>query len=90
MNKENINRNKNVDRKETECDKLVKLGQAEKMLKKVMSPVPSRPTLILYIKNGILKGKKFPFNNHYYVFESSLREFMDKYGSNLRKFEVND
>ncbi len=62
-------------------DKLIKLGQAEKMMRKVMSPVPSRPTLIAYIKNGILKGRQFPFNNHYYVFESSLREFIEKYAS---------
>lgn len=61
-------------------DKLVKLGEAEKRMRKVFSPIPSRPTLIAYIKNGILKGKQFPFNKHYYIFESSLKEFLEKYG----------
>ena len=64
-------------------DKLIKLGQAEKMMRKVMSPVPSRPTLIAYIKSGILEGKQFAFNNHYYIFESSLKKFIEKYGKNL-------
>ncbi|MGI8467686.1 MAG: hypothetical protein ACR2N3_04465 [Pyrinomonadaceae bacterium] len=36
--------------------------------------------LIAYIKSEILKGKQFPFNNHFYIFESSLKEFIEKYG----------
>jgi hypothetical protein len=57
-------------------DKLIKLGQAEVLMQQVMSPVPSRPTLISYIKNGVLNGRRI-FNN-YYIYESSLREFIEK------------
>lgn len=71
--------NENNNNYNHKIDKLIKLGQAEKMMRKVISPIPSRPTLILYIKNGILKGKRFPFNNHFYVFESSLKEFLENY-----------
>lgn len=57
-------------------DKLIKLGQAEKLMREIISPVPSRPTLISYIKNGVLIGKRI-FNS-YYIYESSLREFIEK------------
>ena len=57
-------------------DKLIKLGEAERIMRKVISPVPTRPTLISYIKNGTLKGQQLGGNSHYYVFESSLTEFM--------------
>ena len=65
------NENKN------DIDKLIKLGQAEKIMRKVISPVPSRPTLITYIKNGTLRGQQSSFNNHYYVYKSSLLEFIE-------------
>lgn len=48
-----------------------------------MSPVPSRPTLISYIKKGVLKGRRI-FNN-YYLYESSLREFIEENKMNLPK-----
>ena len=63
------------DSNKTQVDKLIKLWQAETLLRQVISPVPSRPTLISYIKKGILKGKSI-FNN-YYVYESSLQEFIE-------------
>ena len=66
---------KTDDSNKPKIDKLIKLWQAETILRQVISPVPSRPTLISYIKKGILKGKSI-FNN-YYVYESSLREFID-------------
>ena len=72
----------NSNHNENGFDKLIKLGEAEKIMRKVMSPVPSRPTLIAYIKSGILKGRQFSFSNHYYVFESSVKEFIEKYTEN--------
>lgn len=45
-------------------------------MRQVMSPVPSRPTLISYIKNGVLNGRRI--FNCYYIYESSLREFIEK------------
>jgi hypothetical protein len=66
---------KEHDSNKNQIDKLIKLWQAETILRQVISPVPSRPTLISYIKRGILKGKSI-FNN-YYVYESSLREFVE-------------
>ncbi|MGI8468423.1 MAG: hypothetical protein ACR2N3_08220 [Pyrinomonadaceae bacterium] len=76
------NGNANHNENGAAFDKLIKFGQAEKMMRKVMSSIPSRPTLINYIKNGILKGKQLSFNNHYYVFESSLKEFIKSYNKN--------
>ena len=69
---DNANNNSNG----SHFDKLIKLGQAEAAMRQVMSPVPSRPTLISYIKNGVLSGKRI-FNN-YYIYESSLQEFIEK------------
>ncbi len=69
---DNANNNSNGNH----IDKLIKLGQAERVMRQVMSPVPSRPTLISYIKNGVLDGKRI-FNN-YYIYESSLQEFIEK------------
>ncbi len=66
---------------EDQLDKLIKLGQAMKLMEQVIMPVPSRPTLISYIKNRVLNGKVI-FNN-YYVYESSLNEFIEK---NRRNF----
>jgi hypothetical protein len=64
-------------------DKLIKLGQAEKVMRQIISPVPSRPTLISYIKNGVLNGKRI-FNN-YYIYESSLQEFIEKNKKEISK-----
>jgi hypothetical protein len=69
---DNANNNSNGNH----IDKLIKLGQAEKLMREVISPVPSRPTLISYIKNGVLSGKRI-FNS-YYIYESSLQEFIEK------------
>lgn len=65
--------NKNTDK---EIDKLIKLGQAEKEMKKVMNPIPSRPTLINYIKKGILIGKRM--GNNFYLYESSMKRFIEE------------
>jgi hypothetical protein len=62
-------------------DKLIRLGEAERLMREIMSPVPSRPTLISYIKKGVLKGRRI-FNN-YYLYESSLREFIEENKENL-------
>lgn len=64
-------------------DKLIRLGDAEKMMGEIMSPVPSRPTLISYIKKGVLNGRRI-FNN-YYLYESSLWEFIEENKMNLPK-----
>lgn len=76
MDNNHNNSNKN------QFDRLIKLGQAEKIMKKIMSPVPTRPTLIVYIKKGVLRGERI-FTN-YYIYESSLNEFMEKFKTNLR------
>lgn len=69
---DNVNENSNGNH----IDKLIKLGQAENLMRQVMSPIPSRPTLISYIKNGVLNGRRI--FNCYYIYESSLQEFMEK------------
>ncbi len=65
--------NKNTD---TEIDRLIKLAQAEKKMKEVMKPIPSRPTLINYIKKGILIGKRI--GNNFYLYESSMNRFIEE------------
>ena len=63
----------NIER-ESRIDKLIKLAEAEIKMRKVMRPIPSRPTLISYIKKGILEGKRI--RGHFYLYESSLTKFI--------------
>ena len=69
---DNQNGNGNINGKQ--IDKLIKMGEAEKILKKVMTPIPTRPTLISFVKKGVLKGKRI--GNNFYIFESSLQAFI--------------
>lgn len=78
---ENKDNNSNGNDPGRQIDKLIKLGQAEQIMKKVMSPVPSRPTLIAYIKKNVLKGQRI-FTN-YYIYESSLNEFINRNKNSL-------
>ena len=57
-------------------DRLIKLGEVERILSRILMPVPSRHTLIAYIDNGTLCGRKFGRGNNYYVYESSLNDFV--------------
>ena len=59
-------------------DKLLRLSEAENILRKVLNTAPSRPTLIGYIESGKLRGGRHPFNKYYYVYKSSLDEFIEQ------------
>jgi hypothetical protein len=60
-------------------DKLLKLGQVERLLQNIFALVPSRPTLIGYVESGRLRGFQDPHNRHYYVYQSSVEEFINSY-----------
>ncbi|MGI8467654.1 MAG: hypothetical protein ACR2N3_04305 [Pyrinomonadaceae bacterium] len=57
-------------------DKLLRLSEVEQTLRAVLKSAPSRPTLIGYIESGKLRGARHPFNKYYYVYQSSLDEFI--------------
>ena len=57
-------------------DKLLRLSEVERLLRVILKTAPSRPTLIGYIESGKLQGVRHPFNNYYYVYQSSLDEFI--------------
>ena len=59
-------------------DKLLRLSEVEQILRSVFNTVPSRPTLIGYIESGKLRGGQNPFNKYYYVYKSSLDEFIEQ------------
>lgn len=59
-------------------DKLIRLGEVERRLARVMNPSPSRPTLIAYIDTGELLGYAHPINGYYLVWESSLEDFLSR------------
>lgn len=63
-------------------DKLLRLSEAEQILRAVFNTVPSRPTLIGYIESGKLRGGQNPFNNYYFVYKSSLDEFIEQIRQN--------
>jgi hypothetical protein len=60
-------------------DKLLQLGEVERILRATLNTVPSRPTLIGYIESGKLRGVRHPFNKYYYVYQSSLDEFIQQF-----------
>lgn len=61
-----------------ETDRLWKLREVEKALSKVFVRLPSRNTLIGWIENGTLHGKKIGRGKNYYVFQSSLERFIGR------------
>lgn len=65
-------------RRAKHIDKILLLGEVERRLRVVMANVPSRSTLIGYVESGKLRGSRNPFNKYYYVFQSSLEEFIEQ------------
>ncbi|MBK8810691.1 MAG: hypothetical protein IPN69_08155 [Acidobacteria bacterium] len=59
-----------------DTDPLIKLGEVETILSRVFRPVPSRPTLIAWIEDGTLEGKKIGRGDNWYVYQSSLNGFI--------------
>ena len=55
-----------------DLDPLIKLGEVEAILSKVFRPVPSRPTIVEWIEEGILTGKQIGLGNNWFVYASSL------------------
>lgn len=63
-------------------DKLLRLSEAEQILRAIFNTAPSRPTLIGYIESGKLHGGQHPFNKYYFVYKSSLDEFIEQIRQN--------
>jgi hypothetical protein len=63
-------------------DKLLRLSEAEEILRAIFNTAPSRPTLIGYIESGKLRGGQNPFNKYYFVYKSSLDEFIEQIRQN--------
>lgn len=72
----------NNSQRPLKTDKLLRLSEAEQILRTVFNTAPSRPTLIGYIESGKLRGGQNPFNNYYFVYKSSLDEFIEQIRNN--------
>lgn len=57
-------------------DRLIKLGEVERVLATIFWPAPSRPTLIAWIDEGILEGKQIGPGGNWFVYTSSLDNFI--------------
>lgn len=57
-------------------DPLIKLETVEAVLAKIFQPVPSRPTLYAWLEDGTLEGRQMGRGNNWYVYTSSLNEFI--------------
>lgn len=53
-------------------DRLLKLGEVERVLAKVFHPAPSRPTIVAWIEEGTLEGRQIGRGDNWFVYESSL------------------
>lgn len=60
-------------------DRLLRLGEVERRLARVLLSPPSRPTLISYIESNRLRGQQSSLNQNWYVFESDLEQFIETY-----------
>lgn len=60
--------------------RLVKLREVERLLRDCFpdGSRPSRNTIIGWIEDGTLNGKQIGTGRNYYVFESSVREFIGR------------
>lgn len=53
-------------------DRLIKLGEVERILESVFHPTPSRHTIVGWIEDGTLEGRQIGVGNNWFVYESSL------------------
>lgn len=58
-------------------DRLIKLNEVERVLSRIFAPAPSRPTIITWLEDGTLEGKQIGRGDNYYVYESSLNQFIE-------------
>lgn len=57
-------------------DPLIKLGEVERILSRIFRPAPSRPTLVEWIEDGTLEARRFGRGGNWYVYQSSLDNFI--------------
>lgn len=57
-------------------DPLLKLIEVERILSQVFRPAPSRPTIVQWIEDGTLEGKQIGRGDNWFVYQSSLDNFI--------------
>lgn len=57
-------------------DPLLKLHVVESALGRFMQPTPNRETIVAWIEDGTLDGEQIGRGNNWYVFQSSLDNFI--------------
>lgn len=60
-----------------DVDPLLKVGECQEILGKVFRPAPSRPTIVAWLEEGTLEGKQIGRGHNWFVFESSLKNFIE-------------
>lgn len=68
-------------------DVLVKLGTVETFLSDYFDPIPSRPTIVTWIREGILRGCQMGRGDYWFVYRSSLDDLALKITSE-RGFQI--
>lgn len=57
-------------------DPLIKLGEVERILARVFRPAPSRPTIVGWLEEGTLEGRRVGLGNNWHVYTSSLDQLI--------------
>lgn len=57
-------------------DRLLKLSVVEEHLAKIFEPVPDRETICAMIEDGTLEGRQIGPGKNWFVYSSSLNEFI--------------
>lgn len=68
-------------------DRLYKLGEVERILSLVFHPAPSRPTIVEWIEDGTLEGRRIGRGGNWFIYQSSLDNFI-RASQNLRQHKL--
>lgn len=66
-------------------DRLIKLGEVERILSQIFYPAPSRPTIVAWLEEGVLDGRQIGRGEHHYIYESSLNNLIRAHQPNQQK-----
>lgn len=57
-------------------DRLIKLGEVERILEHIFHPIPSRHTIVGWIEDGTLEGMQIGRGDNWHIYQSSLDKFI--------------
>lgn len=57
-------------------DRLIKVGEVERILRQVFLPAPTRPTIVGWILDGTLDGRQLGRGDNWFIYQSSLDDFI--------------